>query len=307
MDGDHAEDRGRRHGAVSVSRSEEQWLDLREAADARARNGTISEAMRAWFLQRHEIIVADLSGDLGANLRATAPLLPARQRWRLFRCGEELIAAARARLAAWADTAVERGGELHLAKGGVSIEVSFAVTGAADRFDAAFGEGMRADLVTASAAFGTAPPKLIRRFAAVADRVRAAVYVTLTGNGLIGWTPRHPSDRELLAAFHRFQMRDSGLGPAAGPTAAVELAEALTAQGFSVTEGASAWRLKATDAPLVAALMQMFADGAGQGGTVAKRDVEAWLKRPKSGAEVGHIDLFATPPAGKGADMSADD
>ncbi|MFX6011162.1 hypothetical protein ABTE87_20955, partial [Acinetobacter baumannii] len=82
-------------------------------------------------------------------------------------------------------------------------------------------------------------------------RQRAAVYATLTANGQLNWTPRHPTDRELLAGFHRVQMMDRGFGPAAGPTAAVELSEALTTQGFGVTEGASPWRCGAADKALV--------------------------------------------------------
>ncbi len=60
-----------------------EWLDLREAADSRARNHEVANAVAARFAQRDELSILDLGSGTGANLRATAPVLPRRQAWRL--------------------------------------------------------------------------------------------------------------------------------------------------------------------------------------------------------------------------------
>ena len=292
-----------------MSDSLEQWLELREAADARARNKDVAGAMRSWFLQRSAISVVDLAGGTGASLRAIAPLLADRQRWRLIEKDGSLITVARTRLSAWADTAEAHGEVLHLCKGAARIEVTFAEADILTGLDAVLGAsaGSQTDLITASALFERTSPAFMGRFAAAAERARAAIYATLIYNGQQGWTPRHPTDRELLAGFHRFQMMDKGFGPATGPTAAVELSEALTAQGFSVTEGASPWQLGAADAALVTAVALRFAGGVAETGTIPKPEIDTWLKRHRTGVEVGHIDLFATPPAGTGVSMEAAD
>lgn len=292
-----------------MSVSAEQWLDLREPADRRARNPSVADAMRSWFLQRPGLSVVDIAGGTGANLRALAPLLPDRQRWRLIEEDAGLLAKASARLCAWSDRYEVRGGVLHLTKGTARIEVRLVAAEPSRGLEAALrgGANFKPDLIAASACFERMPAAFIARFVRAADRAHAAVHATLIYSGQWGWTPRHPADREMLAAYHRFLMSDRGLGAAAGPTAAIELAEALTAQGFSVTEGASPWRLGVADGDLMAALAQKMAGGVSASGAVTQPDVDTWLARPRTAAEFGHVDLFAIPPTGKGASMDAAD
>jgi len=187
--------------------------------------------------------------------------------------------------------------------------VTFAQADLSSELEAALTSGGsdKPDLITAAALFDLTSEAFIRRFAAAAERQRAALYVVLTYNGQQTWSPRHPTDREMLAAFHRHQMTDKGFGISAGPAAAVELSEALTAQGFSVTEGSSPWRLGAADTALTAELAVGFARAVAETRTIAPREIEAWLARPRTGGEVGHIDIFATPPSGSTVDMGGDE
>ena len=60
-----------------------EWLALREPADQRARNSDLLGALTRRFAGRDTLSVVDLGCGAGSNLRALAPALPRRQRWRL--------------------------------------------------------------------------------------------------------------------------------------------------------------------------------------------------------------------------------
>lgn len=272
-----------------------EWLALREPADLRARAAGPAGTLAARFLGHEHASVVDLGCGTGANLRATSELLPDRQSWRLVDHDAALLGAARTALAAWADTA-ETGadGALVLTKGRRRIAVSFAHADLARDLDGAL--GARTDLVTASALFDLASPDFIRRFAgAVAER-RSLFYTVLTYNGIQHWTPRRPADNAMAAAFHAHQMRDKGLGPAAGPTAPAHLADQFRLAGYLVEEGDSPWRLTAPrDAALIAELASGFARAVAETGKVDKTTLEAWRKVARTGAETGHTDTLAVP------------
>ncbi|WP_246659842.1 MULTISPECIES: hypothetical protein [Methylosinus] len=87
-----------------------EWLDLRESADHAARNPALRESVARAFADRESLTIVDLACGAGSNLRGLAEHLPARQKWLLVDHDPALLAAARARLAAWADVA-EGGGK----------------------------------------------------------------------------------------------------------------------------------------------------------------------------------------------------
>jgi trans-aconitate methyltransferase len=103
-----------------------EWLRLRESADLAARNPEIANAVSARFALREAVSVVDLGCGTGANLRATASLLPNRQSWRLVDSDQSLLDAARDELSRWADKAETNGDDLILTKGHAEIRVSFS-------------------------------------------------------------------------------------------------------------------------------------------------------------------------------------
>lgn len=270
------------------------WLSLREAADARARDHGLGQALAARFATHDTIRVVDLGCGTGANLRATASLLPARQYWTLVDYDADLLAAAREKLAAWADTAQFDGETLHLAKDGQAIDVAFRQADLARDLETALGSA--ADLITASALFDLASPAFIRSFAAAVASRRAVFYTVLTYNGIQRWAPHRPADNAMASAFHRHQMRDKGFGAAAGPMAPTHLADQFRLAGYSVQEADSPWRLSAPrDAVLLAELAKGFAAAVAETGGVDAKTIETWLRTVHSGAETGHTDTLAVP------------
>src|SRR5262249_24711314 len=93
------------------------WLDLREAADHRARSPSIASALTDALGMRRSIRVVDLGCGTGSNVRATAPLLGPEQTWTLIDWAPALVTAAADRLTAWADSAQWQSDILVLGKG----------------------------------------------------------------------------------------------------------------------------------------------------------------------------------------------
>lgn len=269
------------------------WLALREPADMRARNGELAAALAARLGQRAHIDVVDLGSGTGSNLRGTAPLLGQSQAWTLVDYDAKLLEAARGALAGWADSSRVIDDRLELAKDGRRITVGFRQADLAR--DLAAGLGQSADLVTASALFDLASAAFIRSFANEVAARRAVFYTVLTYNGIQRWTPRHPADNQMVAAFHAHQMRDKGFGPSAGPTAPAHLADAFRAAGYSVMEGDSPWRLSSREAALVEELARGYLTAVGETGKVDAATLDSWSRVVRTGAEVGHTDTLAVP------------
>jgi SAM-dependent methyltransferase len=269
------------------------WLALREPADMRARNGELAAALSARLGQRAHLDVVDLGSGTGSNLRGTAPLLGQSQAWTLVDYDPRLLEAARGALAGWADTSRVVGDRLELTKDGRRITVAFRQADLARDLAAGLGEG--ADLVTASALFDLASPAFIRGFAGEVAQRRAVFYTVLTYNGIQRWTPRHPADNQMVAAFHGHQMRDKGFGPSAGPTAPAHLADAFRLAGYSVAEGDSPWLLSSRDAALVEELARGYLSAVLETGRIDPATLAAWGKVARTGAEVGHTDTLAVP------------
>lgn len=270
-----------------------EWLDLREPADLRARSRDITNAVNARFALRDDVRVLDLGAGTGANLRATAPLLPKRQTWKLVDREAGLQETARARLIAWADAAEFSGDDLHLQKDGREIHVTFTVADLATETKALLDEPVH--LVTASAFFDLASQEYIRDLARAAAERKAAFYAALTYNGQRRWMPHRPADNQMTAAFHRHQLRNKGLGNAAGPLAAAHLADQFRLNGYSVLEGDSSWRLERSERMLIEELVRGHAMAVSETGGVDAKTIVDWVNVPRTGVIVGHTDTFAVP------------
>ncbi|MGE0626827.1 MAG: class I SAM-dependent methyltransferase [Hyphomicrobiaceae bacterium] len=270
-----------------------QWLDLREPADHRARNDALARKLAVALDRTRAPSIVDLGCGTGSNLRALAPQLGQLQTWTLVDYDSTLLDAARKRLAQWAERYETKGDELVLERSGQLITVRFRQADLVHGLDSAIGEAV--DLVTAAALFDLCSANFIAEAAAaVADRT-ALFYTVLTYNGRQTWTPPHPADAEMLAAFNIDQQTDKGFGTAVGPDAAAELAKAFRRKGVHVMEAESPWALGTADAPLIAELARGCADAAAKTGRVADAIVDDWRSIDRRAAVVGHTDTLALP------------
>ncbi len=249
------------------------WLDLREPADAAARDPGLLAAAAAYLGGVAEPLALDLGCGTGATCRAFAGRAPAGLRWRLLDRDPALLRVAAARCGERVETVAADLAEL----GRLPLD------------------GVR--LVTASALLDLASAGWIE---ALADGLAArgvGIYAALSYDGRLAWEPALPQDAAVRQAFNAHQRRDKGLGPALGPDAAAALARALERPAYEVRTASSPWRLGPAEAPLQRALVAGIAAAAAETGLAA---ASAWgqARRAASasaGCSVGHVDLLALP------------
>jgi SAM-dependent methyltransferase len=259
------------------------WLDLREPADRAARNRPLLDRLAAWCRDRAELRVVDLGAGTGANLRRTAPALHARQDWTLVELDPALIEAGSARLAR--SDAAWRYRRLDLAR---DLE--------------ALADSPPPDLITAAALIALVSAAWLERLAALRARTGAALYVALTVDGRVRWTPADPHDAPCTALVQRHQHIDKGFGPALGFDAAPTLMRLLDAQPGELLLGRSDWNLGVESAALQAELLEGYVAAASALAPERRPALAAWGERRRAGLAqpearllVGHLDLLFLP------------
>jgi len=260
------------------------WLDLRENADRRARDGQLAEQALQWLAAGasadvSESIVVDLGAGTGSTLRALSRPGTGKIVWRLVDLDGALL-----------DVALKRHRRHCLIE-----DYQADLTAVAEL---PLG-GAR--LVTASALFDLTSEKFI---AALVARISAGqgtgLYAALNYDGNTAWTPPHPLDGAVLEAFNRDQRRDKGMGPALGPAATGFLRNTLESAGFTVSVADSPWLLDASDHLLVKELVQGIAAAVTEGYGLDAGRLQDWVQFRLAHAEqgactVGHQDLLALP------------
>ena len=268
-----------------------EWLNLREAADQRARAPHLREQALAWLglagdahtqPQAGEAIVVDLGAGTGSTLRALAAPGSQRLVWRLVDHDGALL-----------DEALRRHGKHYRIE---DYHSDLTVIG-----ELPLG-GAR--LVTASALFDLMSAAfieaLVLRLASVRGSWASGLYAALNYDGTTVWDPPHADDAAVLAAFNDDQRRDKGTGLALGPEAGGHLVSALTHAGFKVQTASSPWLLGATDAAMVEALITGIAAAVAVSPGLDAKRLANWrefrLAHATSGScSVGHVDVLALP------------
>ncbi len=268
---------------VSVAQA---WLELREAADARARSAALAERVAAAPPDGSVRVVHDLACGTGAMARWLAPRLRGPQRWLLYDWDAGLLRAAAA------------GGPLRSADG---CEVAVRPTEADIR---ELGPARLADasLITASALLDLMTAEELDRMLTVCAAARRPMLFTLTVSGRVVLDPADPLDEPAAAAFNAHQRRAAPGGRLLGPDAAGAAADWLRGHGFEVLTEPSPWLLGRDDAGLIREWMGGWLDAAcEQDGRLESRRAgyeRRRLDELAAGAlqvTVDHIDLLAVP------------
>ena len=273
------------------------WLDLREAADQRARDDSLLEQASYWLETTSaswtDPAVVDLGAGTGSTLRAFSKSSLFSQppqsshssqflRWRLVDQDEALLGEARRR---------------H----GSSQQLD---TYQLDLTDIAALPLEGARLITASALFDLVSADFIDMLATTlqsrCQQPQAGVYAALNYDGTTHWTPAHPMDAAVLDAFNRDQQRDKGFGPALGPDAGAYMERQFNSLGFTVFSASSPWLLSGTDSELVQALINGIGDAVAADPALDPAALQGWIRFRTAQlltgtCRVGHSDLLALP------------
>ena len=281
------------------------WLDLREPADARARDDGLARQLHRSKPATWRVV--DLGCGTGANGRWLAPKLGGWQDWRLIDGDARLLAQAAMSFGTWAGRqgfTARRARNGAVSVGGPLFEASFRP----QRLD------LRADLrrtlaganlVTASALLDLVAEDWLAALVAACRLRNAACLFALTYDGTMGWTPADPDDDAIVGWFNAHQRRAKGFGPALGPTAGDRAIALLQHAGYRVSVAATPWRLAASDGGLQRTLLDGIAAAGREQEPAACADIGGWLKRRgdwvakgMATMTVGHVDILALP-AGK--------
>jgi len=128
---------------------------------------------------------------------------------------------------------------------------------------------------------------------------------TLSVDGRRVWSPDHPGDSRIDAAFRHHQGGDKGFGVSVGPAAASELAHRLRARGLPVQLDNSDWCVDGSAADMLERLAREAHAVACEADPGHRAEFDRWLAeriaqiaQGRVSLRVGHIDLLSIPLAG---------
>jgi hypothetical protein len=127
------------------------------------------------------------------------------------------------------------------------------------------------------------------------------LYLSMTINGEIRFTPASGEDELLVSAYLRHMEQDKGFGPALGPAAQPRLTQWLDEGGYALDWARSDWRLDCAHAAATRHWLRGLATAAVAHSPMLREVAEAWLHRRRAElaggwlqVEIGHFDLLAT-------------
>lgn len=262
------------------------WLNLREAADRRARNNPLRDQAIQWLeagVAPHQSpVVVDLGAGTGSTLRALTSPEQQPLTWRLVDNDAALL-----------EEAERRHGEAHRiapCKGDLASLASLPLEGAR--------------LITASALFDLVSENFLDALAtklkALSQHHPVGLYAALNYDGTTRWTPHHPLDDAVLTAFNQDQHTDKGFGPALGPDSGAVMQRLFTQAGFRVNTANSPWVLDGADQAMVRELITGIAGAVADHPEIDASALKDWVRFRLSNVitgtcTVGHTDVLALP------------
>jgi hypothetical protein len=262
------------------------WLDLREPADAAARDRELVEHLRQHLPENSCLVIHDLACGTGSMGRWLAPLLPEPQRWVLHDRDPDLLHVAAAEIPGPASDG-----------GSVVVE-----TRRSDVTQLCPDDLAGAALITASALLDLMTQDELARLIDACSKAGCPVLLSLSVVGRVDLAPADPLDSQVAAAFDAHQRRMTAGGRLLGPEAVAAAVEEFRRLGANVLVRPTPWRLGTAEADLAAewfsgwihAACEQSVDLASATGPYARRRLAA-ARAGELAVTVGHADLLALP------------
>ncbi len=297
----------RRVSALAHTSFGADWLELREPLDLAARDPGLLARFGSCV---EDGVVQECGAGHGALLRAVAPALRGRVHWHAYDHDTALLAELSPRFTRWG----ERQGDWRPLATDEDGEPAGSATG---RW-----QGRRAQLAAQTHVVDLAQGLPMLEASAIAcsawlDLVSAdwltalgrqlataqvhTLYLSMTINGEIRFTPASGEDELLVSAYLRHMEQDKGFGPALGPAAQPRLTQWLDEGGYALDWARSDWRLDCAHAAATRHWLRGLATAAVAHSPMLREVAEAWLHRRRAElaggwlqVEIGHFDLLAT-------------
>jgi len=271
---------------AELTRVSSEWLDLREPADAEARDRRLVEHLRRNLPASGLYVIHDLACGTGSFGRWLAPLLPGPQRWVLHDLDADLLETAAAKPPPQASD-------------GSHVEVE---TRRSDVTRLQVEDLADATLVTASALLDLLTHEELRGLIDVLAEARCPALLSLSVIGRVELAPTDPLDARVATAFDAHQRRTTGRGRLLGPDAVAAAQAGFRRHGAEVLIRPTPWRLGAASSELasewfagwIAAACEQSAELASDAGSYARRRLEQ-ARAGVLDVSVGHADLLALP------------
>jgi hypothetical protein len=271
---------------VERTRVSGEWLDLREPADAAARDPELVEHLQRRLPSTGRLVIHDLGSGTGSMGRWLAPLLPGPQHWVLHDRDEDLLDFAVADLPGPAADGAP-----------VSVE-----TRASDVTQLRPGDLADASVITASALLDLLTRDELDGLIDACTNVGCPALLSLSVVGRVDLVPADPLDSRVGAAFDAHQRRMTERGRLLGPDAVAAAVEGFRQRGAKVLARPTPWLLAAAEADLAAewftgwigAACEHSVDLASETGSYARRRL-AEARAGELAVSVSHADLLVLP------------
>ncbi len=269
-----------------LTRVPADWLDLREPADAEARDRELVERLRRSLPPGGPHVIHDLACGTGSFGRWLAPLLPGPQQWVLHDLDEDLLEVAEAKPPPHASDGSPVGVETRR-----SDVTRLQAEDLAD-----------STLVTASGLLDLLAREELDELIDVLGEAKCPVLLSLSVIGRVELTPADPLDSHVASAFDAHQRRETSRGRLLGPDAVAAAEAGFRRQGAEVLIRPTPWRLGAAQSELasewfagwIAAACEQSAELASDAGFYRRRRLEQ-ARAGELDVTVGHADLLAFP------------
>jgi hypothetical protein len=265
-----------------------EWLDLREPADAAARDHDLVERLQRHLPSVGCLVIHDLGCGTGSMGRWLAPLLRGPQRWVLHDRDPDLLNVA---AAAPPGPAADR----------ASVVVE---TRRSDVTQLRPDDVADATLITASALLDLLTKEELTGLIEVCAQAGCPVLLSLSVVGHVGLAPADPLDSRVAAAFDAHQRRQTARGCLVGPEAVALTAEEFRRLGAEVLVRPSPWRLGAGESDLAAEWFTGWIGAASEQSVDLASEIGSYVRRRLAQARagelsvmVGHADLLVLPLA----------
>ena len=272
-----------RTAAIRVS---QEWLALREPADAAARTRGLVEPLRRALPSTERLVIHDLGSGTGAMGRWLAPLLPGPQHWVLHDRDADLLEVAVADVPGPAADGTT-----------VTVEAKQA-----DITRLGPGALAGATIITASALLDLLTETELSMLVAVCCGADCPTLLTLSVVGRVTLTPADPMDRRVAIAFDAHQRRTTERGRLLGPDAVGRAVAEFDQLGADVLVRPSPWRLGITEADLAAEWFTGWVGAAGEQCVNFAAETDGYRSRRLAQANAGqlsvtvhHADLLVLP------------